>query len=108
MLQDIIYSISSWIPGGGGQMADQGTLPLICSAAGALILSKFTGNVGMLTVPLNFSALFIGGWLASAAAKQLNIQADHVLELPLIATLAGMTIAALIMMMWMKQDNARG
>ena len=33
---------------------------LLFSAAGALLLSRFTGAIGHLTLPLNFSALFIG------------------------------------------------
>jgi hypothetical protein len=38
---------------------------LLFSIGGAYVLAKFTGPIGNLTVPLNFSALFVGAFLTN-------------------------------------------
>lgn len=109
MLEDILNSIASWIPAGGAQpVASDGTLPInyICSVLGGLILSKFTGNVGVFTIPLNVAALFIGATLASTYLQRFDLPFDRTLEQPLIGAVIGMSVAAIVMMIWLKRDNA--
>lgn len=109
MLEGILYNLTSWLPAGAGDQVagHHGALPLsyLCSVGGAVILGKFTGSVGMLTTPLNFAALFIGSYFTEQGARQLNLHIDRFIELPLFSTLAGMTVAALCMMMWMKRED---
>jgi hypothetical protein len=109
MMEDLINQISDWIPTAGGEPASTHTaLPLsyICCVLGALILSKFTGSIGALTVPVNAAALFVGASLVTMMTSHLDLPIDRSLEQPLLATLAGMTIASLVMMAWMKRDGS--
>lgn len=69
------------------------------SAAGALILGRFTGKIGHLTMPLNFSALFIGAILANWVFSGIDIPTILNPQEILLATILGM-IAGSFAMLW--------
>lgn len=109
MLEDMLFQITSWIPTAGGEPAASGSgLPLsyVCSVGGALILSKFTGSLGMLTVPVNAAALFVGASIFSMFTDRFDLPLERGLEQPLLTTIVGMIMAALVMLVWMKRDGA--
>jgi hypothetical protein len=110
MLEDIISQISSispshWI----GVDSAPSVLPLsyICSGVGGLILSRFTGNIGNLTIPLNCAALLIGATVANALTKGVDLPIDHQVQQPMLVSLSGMLAAALLMMLWNRRSSMR-
>lgn len=76
------------------------------SGAGAMILGKFTGGVGSLTLPLNYSAMFIGAVVANWLLGGIQLPMDQQLQQPMLITLAGMLIGAFSMMWWMQSNQA--
>ncbi len=76
------------------------------SSAGAVILGKFTGSVGGLTMPLNYSAMFIGAIAANWFLGGIDLPMDHALQQPMLITLGGMLIGAFAMLWWMQSDQA--
>ena len=48
-------------------------MSVLFSAAGAVVLSKFTGSLGHLTIPLNFSALFVGTVITNTLLDGIDI-----------------------------------
>lgn len=74
-------------------------MSVIFSAAGALVLGRFTGTIGHLTVPLNFSALFIGTGVTNILLAGIDIPAIHYQQEILLYTLLGL-IAGSFIMLW--------
>lgn len=108
MLEDILYNISAMVPSGAsfGEMTSE-DLPLavVCCMLGALILTRFTGSLGSITVPVNYSALFIGVTFSHWALGGLDMPVDRLVAQPVIVSLVGMTIASLFMMSFLKRDG---
>jgi len=71
---------------------------LLFSAAGALLLSRFTGAIGQLTVPMNFSALFIGTALANILLDGFDVPAIQYEQEVLLFTLVGLIIGSFAML----------
>ncbi len=107
MLEDLLTiglpSLSGLFGGGGGYVApDTVSLSSLFSGAGALILGKFTGTVGSLTMPLNYSALFLSALAANWLFRGLDLPIDQHLQQPMLVTLGGMLVGAFSMMYWMR------
>ena len=112
MLEDLLYRIQnlfSIVPSSGGGSLAENALPLalLFSAIGALILTRFTGTLGSLTYPLNFSALFVGAMVSNWLMRGLQLQIDAQIQRPLLASLVGMIVAALIMVRWMQGEHRK-
>lgn len=110
MLEDILLRISTIAPRAsefGTMPADSLPLSAVSCGLGALILSKFTGNLGLLTIPVNYSALFIGAVVSNWLLHGLDLPIDKLTAQPLLVNLVGMTIAALAMMCWLQRDGSR-
>jgi uncharacterized membrane protein YhhN len=84
-------------------------LPLTALFAliGGLILTKFTGSFGNLTMPVNCSALFIGAMTANSFLKDVKLPVGSTIEAPLMISMIGMTIASLAMLWWLQGDAVR-
>ncbi len=110
MLEQILFGIQSWIPAAGdfGQVSSE-ELPLaiICCLLGSLILTRYTGTLGNLTLAVNFSALFIGVVTANWLFHGIDMQIDKVVAQPVIISVIGMTLASLIMMGWLQRDGMK-
>jgi hypothetical protein len=110
MLEQILFGIQSSVPAAGdfGQVSSE-ELPLavICCLLGALILTKFTGTLGNLTIAVNFSALFIGVITANWLFQGVDMHIDKVVAQPVIISVLGMTFASLIMMGWLQRDGMK-
>jgi hypothetical protein len=74
-------------------------MSVMFSVAGAVILAKFTGNIGSLTVPLNFSALFVGAFVANWILSGVDIPTIINQQEVLLYTVAGM-ISGSFTMLW--------
>jgi hypothetical protein len=74
------------------------SISAIFSGAGAVILGKFTTNLGALTLPLNYVGLFVGALLANCwfGGIQLPLAGDF--QAPIIFALAGMSFTGVAMM----------
>src|SRR4051812_41457904 len=109
MLEDLLITINSFIPDGSamGQQLPPDALPLpyVSSLFGALVLGKFTGNFGNLTMLLNASALFLGAMMSTWLFHGIDLPIDHSLHQPLLVTMIGMLVGAFGMMWWLKGDN---
>lgn len=84
-------------------------LPLTALFAllGGIILTKFTGSFGNLTLPINMSALFIGAMGSNWVLKNLKLPVESTIEAPLMVSMIGMTIASLMMLWWLQGDAVR-
>lgn len=84
-------------------------LPLtgLFALAGGLILSKFTGSIGNLTLPLNCSVLFIGAMIANWLMQNFKLPLESSVEAPMAVSMIGMTLAALSMLWWLQGDSVR-
>jgi hypothetical protein len=108
MLEEVLTNIASMIP---APPAPAGlppeTLPMsyLCSGAGALILSKFTGNVGNLTMPVNYSVLLIGALLANWFFAGIDLPIDHQYQQPMLISIGGMLFGAFAMIWWLGTEE---
>ena len=105
MLEDLLYRINdffSFVPNAGHMPEHVLPLAILFSLFGALILGRFTGTLGSLTLPLNFSALFIGAILSNWVMRGIEMQIDAQIHRPLFGSLIGMLIASMIMLRWMQ------
>ncbi len=84
-------------------------LPLtgLFALVGGLILSKFTGSIGNLTMPLNVSVLFIGAMVANWLLQNFKLPLESSIEGPLAVSMIGMTLSALTMLWWLQGDSVR-
>lgn len=107
MIEDLLTislpSASSLFGGGAGYVEPEAvSLSTLFSGAGAVILGKFTGSVGALTMPMNYSALFVGALMANWAFRGLDLPMDQHLQQPMLITLGGMLIGAFSMLWWLR------
>lgn len=111
-MEDFLNTLGSggiwldWLPSFGRVVEiPEGTLSIsaIFSGAGAVILGKFTSNLGMLTLPLNYAGLFMGALMANYALAGIRIPVAGDLQTPIILALTGMCFAGVAMMALMKR-----
>lgn len=74
---------------------------------GGVILTRFTGSFGNLTLPMNISALFIGAMSSNWVLKNVRLPVESTIEAPLMVSMLGMTIASLMMIWWIQGDAVR-
>ena len=79
---------------------------LLFSAAGALLLSRFTGAIGQLTLPLNFSALFIGTSMANILLDGIDIPAIQYKQEVLVFTLLGLITGSFVMLWCIRPEHS--
>ena len=84
-------------------------LPLtgLFALVGGLILSRFTGSIGNLTLPINCSALFIGAMTANWLTQNFKLPLDSAVEAPLAVSMVGMIVSSLGMLWWLQGDGLR-
>jgi hypothetical protein len=110
MIEDVLMNITSFIPSVGGEPSlPDASLPIsyLSSGAGALILGKFTGSVGSLTLPLNYSALLIGTVMANWLLGGIDLPLENQLQQPLLISTIGMVVGAFAMMCWFRNEDSR-
>jgi len=80
---------------------------LFFSSAGALLLARFTGAIGHLTLPLNFSALFIGTGLANILLDGIDIPAIQYEQEVVLFTLIGLILGSFAMLWCIRPEHGR-
>jgi hypothetical protein len=82
------------------------SIAAVLSGAGSVILGKFTGSVGYITMPVNYCALFIGSLVSNWIFQGIHIPLlDADLQTPMLLSVAGMTAAALAVLMFLKPEQ---
>jgi hypothetical protein len=111
IMEDLLISISS-IFSIFGTLKDVDNLPsellpltILFAGTGALILTKFTGNLGGLTLPVNASALFIGASVSNWLLQNVKLPLESAVEAPLAVSMIGMTLASFAMIWWLQGDD---
>jgi hypothetical protein len=82
------------------------SIAAIFSGAGSVILGKFTGSVGYLTLPMNYCALFFGAVMGNWALSGVRIpMLDATFQTPMLFAVAGMIVTALAVLMFTKTEQ---
>lgn len=81
-------------------------MSVLFSAAGAIVLSRFTGTIGNLTVPLNFSALFIGTGITNILLAGIDIPAIHYQQEIMLYTLLGLITGSFAMLWCVRPERS--
>ena len=99
-------SFLGWLPGlpdwGIGDEAF--SISAVFSGAGAVVLTKFTSNIGFVTMPINYCALFVGAVTSNWLFSGVHLPVDPDFQAPMIFAVAGMMVTALSLMMFMKEE----
>jgi hypothetical protein len=80
-------------------------MSVLFSAAGSLLLGRYTGTIGNLTVPLNFSALFIGTGLTNILLAGVDIPAIHYQQEIMLFTLLGLITSSFAVLWCVKPER---
>jgi MFS-type transporter involved in bile tolerance (Atg22 family) len=78
---------------------------LIFSLFGTVLLGRYTTKFGHLTMPMNFCGLFIGSIVSNWALETVWLPLEPRLQKPMVVSLCGMTIAALLMMVLLRTEQ---
>ena len=81
-------------------------MSLLFSAGGSLLLAKFTGTIGHLTYPLNFSALFIGAGLANILLAGIDIPTIQYQQEVLLFTILGLITGSFAMLWCVRPERS--
>lgn len=106
-MNDLIFTIFGNVRDHQSLAPDLLPLTIFFAVTGGLILSKFTGSIGNLTLPINASALFIGAMAANRMTAGLKLPLDSTLEAPMVMSLIGMTIVSFLMLVYVQGDSVR-
>jgi hypothetical protein len=77
----------------------------VFSGSGTVILSKFTSNVGAITMPLNYCALFVGALFGNWLLQGTSIPLANHIQTSMVFAVAGMTVMALTMMCFLRSEE---
>jgi hypothetical protein len=91
-----------------GLQQNEFVVAALCALIGAFIMSRFTMSLGTLTYPVNFCVLLAGAVIANLLMKNVEMPLDYSLQRPLIVSMAGMAVAALISLLVLSRDVLRG
>jgi hypothetical protein len=78
----------------------------VFAGAGTAILSKYTVDLGHLSVPIKYGTLFIAALLANWLLSDLQLPLDNQLQAPIVYAFVGITIASLGLMILLRQERA--
>jgi hypothetical protein len=79
---------------------------LLFSAGGAILLAKFTGTIGHLTYPLNFSALFIGAGFTNILLAGVDIPTIQYQQEVLLFTILGLITGSFAMLWCVRPERS--
>ena len=77
----------------------------VFSGSGAVILGKFTSNVGAVTMPLNYCALFVGALISNWLFQGTYLPVGNHIQTAIVFAIAGMTVMALTMMCFLRSEE---
>jgi hypothetical protein len=107
LVEDLLSNFGSggiwlnWLPG-FGHVFDLPpasiSVSAIFSGVGAVILGKFTTNLGAFSLPFNYIGLIIGAVLANWGLAGAHPPLAGDLQAPIIFALAGMSMSGVLMM----------
>ena len=77
----------------------------VFAGAGAAILSKFTADLGHLSVPVKYGTLFVAALLANWLLAPVDLPLDANLQAPIIYAFVGITLASLGLMILLRRER---
>ena len=104
-MEDLIYSFFGNPRDFASLSPDLLPLTALFAVLGGVILTKFTGSFGNLTLPMNCSALFLGAMGSNSILKNFKLPVEATIEAPMLASMVGMTLASFCMMWWLQRDG---
>jgi len=78
----------------------------VFAGAGTAILSKYTVDLGHLSVPVKYATLFIAALLANWLLSDMQLPFDAQLQAPIIYSFVGITLASLGLMILLRRERA--
>jgi hypothetical protein len=78
----------------------------VFAGAGAAILSKYTADLGHLSIPVKYGTLFAAALLANWLLSDLRLPLDADLQAPIIYAFIGITLASLGLMLLLRRERA--
>lgn len=72
---------------------------MVCAVVGAFLLSLYTRWMGLVTFFMNGIALFAGAYVANALAANLRLPFDRFYVQPIVLSVAGMSVIAVLMLL---------
>ena len=81
-------------------------MSLLFSVGGSILLAKFTGTIGHLTFPLNFSALFIGAGFTNILLAGVDIPTIQYQQEVLLFTILGLITGSFAMLWCVKPERS--
>jgi hypothetical protein len=78
----------------------------VFAGAGTAILSKYTADLGHLSVPIKYGTLFAAALLANWLLSDLRLPLDADLQAPIIYAFVGITVASLGLMILLRRERA--
>lgn len=106
-MEDLIYSFFGNPRDYASLSPDLLPLTALFALFGGLILTRFTGSFGNLTLPMNISALFIGAMSSNWLLKNVDLPLSSTVEAPMLVSMIGMTLASMAMLWWLQGDAVR-
>jgi hypothetical protein len=98
-----LYIVHAWL-GMFGLPSTTLSIAIIFSGAGVAILNRFTGDVGLITVPVNYCALLFGSLFANSCLRDIRTPFEPTLQAPIIFAMTGITVASLLMMFILRRQ----
>jgi hypothetical protein len=106
-MEDLLFSIFGSLKDYESLSPDLLPLMGFFSLIGGLILSKFTGSFGTLTLPINWSACFIGAMMSNWLLQNFKLPVGSAVEAPMMMSMIGMSLASFAMMLWLQGNSIR-
>lgn len=107
-MENLFYGIFGSLKDYESLSPDMLPLTALFALVGGLILTKFTGSIGSLTLPINFSAMFLGAMGSNWLLQNFKLPLEATIEAPMMISMMGMMAASLGMMWWLQGDSLRG
>jgi FtsH-binding integral membrane protein len=78
----------------------------VFAGAGTAILSKYTADLGHLSIPIKYGTLFIAALLTNWLLSDVRLPLDADLQAPIIYAFIGITVAGLGLMILLRRERA--
>jgi hypothetical protein len=78
----------------------------VFAGAGTAILSKYTIDLGHLSIPVKYGTLFFAALLANWLLSDIHLPIDPNLQAPIIYAFIGITVASLGLMILLRREKA--
>ncbi len=100
-----LYSLLGQVSLALGLLREELIICLVSAGVGALMLTRFTPVLGPFAYPVNFAVLLGGGIAANLLMRGIHLPFDPTFERPAIYSVAGMTVAAIVLFLLLRRSS---